>query len=166
VRGATAGFMDLPEGFNTDSRGSTIPARSSRRPGSSAEQRSMPEASSDSSIWDENRAEVLDLAAVLVAAALLFVVLVGWAGLPRLLLAVLFTFFVPGRAIVSNWPRMAAWAELAMNIGISLASLTLLALLTLWFRIWQPELLFVVEALLSLVGLGIAITRRRRSYFE
>jgi hypothetical protein len=124
----------------------------------------MPTADSGSPIMPEQRAEVLDLAAAVVAVGLLLLVLTGWTGIPRLLLTVLFTFFVPGRAVVSNWPRMADWADVAMSIAISLGALLLLALVTLWLRAWHPETLFVAEALLSLIGLGIGFSRRRRLY--
>ena len=126
----------------------------------------MPAADSDSLMDAEQRAQVLDVAAAGSAVMLLIFVLSGQTGEPRLLLTVLFTFFVPGRAVVSNWPRMAGWADLAMCIAISLGTLVLLALVTLWLRAWHPESLFTAEALLSLIGLGTGFIRRQRSYLE
>jgi uncharacterized membrane protein len=126
----------------------------------------MPAADSDSLMDAEQRAQVLDVVAAGIAIMLLIFVLAGRTGEPRLLLTVLFTFFVPGRAVVSNWPRMAGWADMAMCIAISLGTLVLLALVTLWLRAWHPESLFVAEALLSLVGLGTGFFRRHWSYQE
>ena len=126
----------------------------------------MPAAESDPVIDAEERAQVLDVAAAGIAVMLLIFVLSGRTGELRLLLTVLFTFFVPGRAVVSNWPRMAVWADLAMCVSISLGTVVLLALVTLWLHAWHPESLFAVEALLSLIGLGVGFIRRRWYYQE
>jgi hypothetical protein len=109
------------------------------------------------------RAEVLDLAGCLVAIALLLLVYRGQPGPVRLLLTVAFTFFVPGRAIVSNWPRMARWSAAGMSMVLSLTVLALAATVFLWAHLWQPVPLFEAEAVLSLAGLAIGIVRRRRS---
>lgn len=107
------------------------------------------------------RAEILDLAACCVAVVLLLLVVVDfWAPL-RLLLAVAFTFFVPGRAIVSNWPRVAHWSSVGMSVVFSLGALTLLATFALWTGFWHPLTLFMAEASISLAGISIAIVRRR-----
>jgi hypothetical protein len=108
-------------------------------------------------------ADALDILATLIAASLLVLSAVGEAGLPRLLLALGFAFFVPGRAIVTNWPRMAEWSEVAMPIVLSLALLTLLAMLSLWARLWRPVDVFQVEAFLSLGGLGVGVVQRSRN---
>jgi hypothetical protein len=109
------------------------------------------------------RAEVLDLLAILVAVALLLLVFADHRiGVARLLFTLVFTFFVPGRTIVSNWPRMASWSDVGMSIVLSLATLTFLSTVSLWARFWHPLGLFQIEALLSLIGLGIGIARRRR----
>jgi hypothetical protein len=107
------------------------------------------------------RAEILDLLAGVIAALLLVVTIAGLTGPARLLLTVAFTFFVPGRAIVTNWPRMAGWSDIAMSIALSLGVLTLFASVSLWARMWHPLGLFQSEAVASLVGLGVAFTRRR-----
>jgi uncharacterized membrane protein HdeD (DUF308 family) len=109
------------------------------------------------------RAEILDLLAGLVAVALLVLVFADRVGAARMLLAVLFAFFVPGRAIVSNWPRMADWSGIGMSIALSIGALTLLAMVCLWARIWHPLALFQIEAAASLIALGIAVARRRSS---
>jgi hypothetical protein len=105
---------------------------------------------------------VLDLSAGLIAVGLLALAYLGESGLPRILLALAFTFFVPGRAIVTNWPRMISWSEVAMPMVLSLALLTLLATITLWARVWKPMDLFQAEAWLSLAGLCLGIARRNR----
>jgi hypothetical protein len=107
------------------------------------------------------RAEVLDLLAGVITIVLLALALVEWVGPVRLLLTVAFTFFVPGRAIVSNWSRMAGWSDMGMSIALSLGVLTLLATLSLWVRMWHPLGLFQIEAAASLIGLGVAVVRRR-----
>lgn len=107
---------------------------------------------------------ILDLSAGLIAVGLLAMLYTGQSGLPRVLLALAFAFFVPGRAVVTNWPRMASWSEVAMPMVLSLALLTLLATITLWAHVWKPIDLFQIEAWLSLTGLclGIALRGRRR----
>jgi hypothetical protein len=112
------------------------------------------------------RAEVLDLLAVLVAAGLLALVAVAGPTLPRILLTLGFTFFVPGRAIVSHWPRLARWSQVGMSIVFSLSALTLVAMTALWAHYWHPVGIFQVEAALSLVALIAALARRRRSLAE
>lgn len=108
---------------------------------------------------------MLDLAAGLIAVGLLGLFYTGQSGLPRILLALAFAFFVPGRAVVTNWPRMASWSEVAMPMVLSLALLTLLAMSTLWAHVWKPMDLFQLEAWLSLAGLclGILLRNRRRA---
>src|ERR1700761_2700606 len=106
-------------------------------------------------------AEVIDLLAAVIAVVLLALNLLNMGGTVRLLLAAVFTLFIPGRAIVSNWPRMAGWSNVGMSIVFSLGLLILLATLALWAKLWHPVGLFDVEALLSLIGLGVAAIRRR-----
>jgi hypothetical protein len=109
------------------------------------------------------RAEVLDVLAAVVAVALLAVVQVGASGPLRILLVLGFTFFVPGRAIITNYPRMARWSDLGASIVVSLGVLGFLATVTLWAHFWHPLGLFQVEAVLSLAALAVGIIRRRRN---
>jgi uncharacterized membrane protein len=109
------------------------------------------------------QAEILDVLAGLVAVALLVLVFTDRLGAARIVLSVLFAFFVPGRAIVSNWPRMADWSGIGMSVALSIAALILLATISLWARIWHPLALFQIEAAASLIALGVAVSRRRRS---
>jgi len=109
------------------------------------------------------RAEVLDVLAAAVAAALLVLVQENASGLPRILLVLVFTFFVPGRAIITNFPRMARWSDLGASMLVSLGVLAFLATVTLWAHYWHPLGLFQVEAVLSLAGLAAGIVQRRRN---
>lgn len=98
--------------------------------------------------------DVLDLIAAVVTVGLVAVVATGRAGLPRIVLALGFAFFVPGRAIVTNWPRLARWSEVAITMVLSLAVLTLVAMVSLWAHLWSPVTLFYSEAGLCLAGLA------------
>jgi hypothetical protein len=104
--------------------------------------------------------DMLDLLAVILAGGLLTVIEAGRPGVPRVLLALAFLFFVPGRAIVSNWQRLAQWSEAAMPIVISLTVLALAATVTLWAHVWHPLGLFQVEAAASIVGIAVGAVRR------
>jgi cation transport ATPase len=105
---------------------------------------------------------VLDLFAGVLAVALLEVEAEGGTGLLRVLLALAFTFFVPGRAIVANWRRLARWSDVGMSMVLSLAVLTLVAMVILWSKYWRPVYFFEGEALASLVALAVSIVRRHR----
>jgi hypothetical protein len=105
---------------------------------------------------------LIDVSAGLIAAGLLALVYLGASGILRILLALGFAFFVPGRAVVTNWPRMSGWSEVAMPIVLSLAFMTLLATITLWTHVWRPMDLFQAVAWLSLAGLCLGIARRNR----
>jgi uncharacterized membrane protein HdeD (DUF308 family) len=110
----------------------------------------------------DRRAERLDLLACGIALALILLVAVNfWPDL-RLVLTLLFTCFVPGRAVVTNWPRVARWSGIGMSVAFSLGILTLLATVTLWVGLWHPLGLFVVEAVMSLAGLANGIVHRRQ----
>jgi len=104
---------------------------------------------------------MLDLLAGLIAVGLLALVYVDQAGPARVLLTLLFTFFVPGRAIVTNWIRLARWSGVGMSIVLSLTVLTLAATITLWAHLWHPLGLFEAEALVSLAALSVGVLRRR-----
>lgn len=106
--------------------------------------------------------DLLDAAGVTVSVGLLGLVVDGAAGPARILLAVAFAFFVPGRAIVTNWPRFAYWSEFGMSMVLSLALLALLATVTLWAHDWHPVGLFEIEAPLSAAALVVGMIRRHR----
>lgn len=107
------------------------------------------------------RAEALDLLAAYIAGWLIVLIDMGRIGPARVMLALAFTFFVPGRAIVTNWPRAARWSAVGMPVVMSLAVTALAAMVALWAHFWHPLLLFQIEAWLSLAGLGVGIARRR-----
>jgi hypothetical protein len=109
------------------------------------------------------RAEVLDLLAVVIAVGLIVLVVLKGPTLPRILLTLGFTFFVPGRAIMTHWPRLARWSQAGMSIVFSLAALTLVAMTALWAHYWHPVGIFEAEAVLSLAGLVAGLARRRWS---
>jgi uncharacterized membrane protein len=106
--------------------------------------------------------DVLDLGAILLSAWLIVLVSLGWQGPLRILLTLGFAFFVPGRALVSNWPQMAQWSEAAVSMLLSLAVLGLLTTVLLWIHAWHPVRLFQIVAGVSLVGLIIGLARRHR----
>jgi hypothetical protein len=108
------------------------------------------------------RGEWLDLLASGIVVALILLVAVDFSPGLRLVLALLFTCFVPGRAIVTNWPRVERWSGIGMSVVFSLGVLALLATVTLWVGLWHPLALFVVEAVLSLAGLANGIVSRRQ----
>src|SRR5215467_13411021 len=99
---------------------------------------------------ERHQADVLDLVAALTAVALILLVATGRGGLPRILLTLGFALFVPGRAIVTNWPRLARWSEAAITVTLSLGVLTLAAMISLWAHIWHPVGMFYGAAALCL----------------
>lgn len=106
------------------------------------------------------QADLLDLLAAIVAVGLLILAVTGRQGMPRILLSLAFLFFVPGRAIVSNWPRLAQWSQAAMSMVISLTVLALLATVTLWAHEWHPLGLLEAEGLACIGGLVLGTLRR------
>jgi len=104
---------------------------------------------------------VLDLIAALNTVALVALVHSGRDGIPRILLTLGFAMFVPGRAIVTNWPRMSRWSETALTVTLSLAVLTLAAMISLWAHLWHPVGMFYGAAALCLAGLIAGQIRRR-----
>jgi len=110
--------------------------------------------------------DVFDFAAIVIAVGLIGQVFEGSSGMLRIVLALAFAFFVPGRAIVTNWPAMARWSEFGMPVVLSLAVLTLAATVALWAHAWHPLGLFQAEAGLSVVALGLGMLRRQAGPHE
>jgi uncharacterized membrane protein len=106
--------------------------------------------------------DILDGVAGVVAIGLVAAVLIGSQGTPRILLALGFLLFVPGRAITANWDQLALRSQATMSMLFSLVILALLATVTLWAHYWHPIGLMQAEAGLSLVGLAVAAVRRHR----
>ena len=111
--------------------------------------------------WTARTDDVLDLLSGFMTACLLAVFYAGWSGWPRTLLALAFTFFVPGRAIITNWGGMTPSPKFGLSMVLSLGVLTLLATMGLWTHAWYPLTLFQIGAWLSLFGLSVGIIRRR-----
>lgn len=107
-------------------------------------------------------ADVLDLLAGVVALGLVVVTLEGRPSVPRVLLTLIFTSYVPGRAIVANWPAMAGWSEVILALVFSLAILCLIAMTALWAHYWHPVAIFQAEAVLSIAGIAFAMGHRHR----
>jgi hypothetical protein len=103
---------------------------------------------------DERFSDVLDLVAAAVTITLVAVVASGRGGVPRIVLALGFAFFVPGRAIITNWPKLARWSQVSGAIVLSLVVLALVAMVSLWAHAWNPLRLLYGEAALCLVGLA------------
>ena len=100
--------------------------------------------------------------AALIAVALLALTLQERSGVPRLILALAFVAYVPGRAIMSNWPSFARWSEAALSMICSVVVLGLVAAVALWSRFWHPVGIFQAEAAISLAGLALGAARRHR----
>jgi hypothetical protein len=80
--------------------------------------------------------------------------------MPRVVVTMMFAFFVPGRAVAANWPGLATWSEFGVPVVLSLAILTLAATVALWAHAWHPLGLFQAEDGLSMVTLVVGLLRR------
>ncbi len=109
----------------------------------------------------QRQADLQDLLAILIAAGLTLVIHQNGTGTPRILLALAFTCYVPGRAIVSNWPGFGRWSAAATPVALSLAVLAIIATASLWAHRWHPLGIFQVEAMISIVLLLIGLIRRQ-----
>ncbi|HSR85154.1 MAG TPA: hypothetical protein VLM11_13340 [Streptosporangiaceae bacterium] len=104
--------------------------------------------------------DTLDVLAAVVAGGLIAVDLSGGQGTARILLALGFLMYVPGRAVTANWAQAALWSQVGLAMLLSLAILAVVATVTLWAHYWHPIGLMQAEAGLSLLGLAVAVTRR------
>jgi hypothetical protein len=107
--------------------------------------------------------DLIDVACVVVTVAVAVAVASGQHNAFRAVAGVAFTLFVPGRAIISNWPSMAVRPQVALSILFSLTVLTLLATLTLWAGYWRPLGLLEVECVVFGAALVVGLVRRKRS---
>ena len=108
--------------------------------------------------------DLVDVACVVIAVAVGVAVATDQHNVFRSVTAVAFSLFVPGRAIISNWPSMAVRPQVAVSILFSLAVLTLLATLTLWVGYWRPLGLLEVECVAFGLALLVGLVRRRRGH--
>lgn len=74
--------------------------------------------------------------------------------------AFIFVLFIPGRAIVSNWPEIAVRSVTAVSILFSLALNTLIATVALWAHVWHPAVIIEAECALAIAALVVGILRR------
>jgi uncharacterized membrane protein len=108
------------------------------------------------------RDDMIDMGCIAVAVAVAVAVATGERSAFRAVVGVVFALYIPGRSIVSNWPRMAARSNVAASVLFSLSILTLLATTTLWAGYWHPLGLLEIECVAVGVALFTALLRRRR----
>lgn len=109
---------------------------------------------------ESNADDAADLLSALTTVCLLAVIYAGWSGTFRTSLLLVFTFFIPGRAVVTNWRGLTPSPKFALPIVFSLGILTSLAMISLWLHAWAPLALFQAEAWLSIFGLSAGVIRR------
>jgi uncharacterized membrane protein len=107
--------------------------------------------------------DLIDLACIAIATIMVLSVALNSQNAVRAVAAVIFALFVPGRAVVANWPAIATRAHVAVTVLFSLTLLTLIATAALWSHFWHPLGLLVVESILSAGALIAAILRRHRA---
>jgi hypothetical protein len=105
--------------------------------------------------------DLIDAACLGVTALLAVAVVANERNAIRIVAAIIFTLFVPGRAVISNWPILATRSPIAASILFSLTILTFVATITLWSDLWRPIGLLEVECAVSTAALIAAIMRRR-----
>ena len=98
---------------------------------------------------DRVLALVLDGSALATVLALSLLWLTDVKGPERVILALAFTVFVPGRALVSNWPVARERSQIALSVVLSISILVVVSVVALWLHLWHPPTLFAVEALPS-----------------
>jgi hypothetical protein len=106
---------------------------------------------------------LIDVGCVAVTVAVAVAVATNERNAFRVVVGIAFALYVPGRAVLSNWPTMAARSYVALPVLFSLSILTLAATLTLWAGYWHPLGLLEVECLAAGVALFIAFLRRSRA---
>ncbi len=114
-------------------------------------------------IADSQASWALDAASLAVAVAL--GVSVAWrlTGPGRVLLALAFVAYVPGRAIVANWPSARARSQFAMPVVLSISIMTIISVVALWVHAWDVETQFAGEAAASGAALTFALAVRART---
>jgi len=106
---------------------------------------------------------LLDLASLAVTLVLIVVVAFDLRGPGRILLAVAFVTYVPGRAVLTMWSAARERSDIALPVILSIALLIMATVLTLWVHVWEPEALFFLIAVVSACALGAALLRRLRA---
>jgi hypothetical protein len=103
-----------------------------------------------------------DAASLAVTGALGAIVALGITGPGRVVLALLFVAYVPGRAVVANWPAARARSAFALPMVLSLAIVALVSTIALWLQAWYPTYQFAAIAALSAGAIATALVRRGR----
>ena len=111
------------------------------------------DAGPDGSPMEPYLVDALDVAGATVAVILLALVAGGATGPARILLALAFTTFVPGWAILDWVPIGHGMTRVALAVAVSLALCTGAAQAVLWLHVWQPLAVFYVLAPLSAAAL-------------
>ena len=106
---------------------------------------------------------IADGAALTITFALVVMIVVGASGVVRVVFALAFVCYVPGRALVANWSSAEARSQLALPVVLSVSIVTLVSVIGLWVHAWSPLAQFGVEAAASVVVLAVAMLRRARS---
>jgi uncharacterized membrane protein len=104
--------------------------------------------------------DALDAGCLFVTVALVTVLALGGRSVVRDVSAVVFTAFVPGWAVVSNWPTVGRRSRVAASVVISLSLLTLVATVTLWLHYWHPVGTAEIEGVVTVAALTTALVRR------
>ena len=105
----------------------------------------------------------LDGGSLVITLVLAVMVAFGVTGILRVFLALGFAAYVPGRAVVANWPSARARSEIALPVVLSISMTTLASVLGLWLHAWQPLTQFAVEATASVLALTVALLPRVRA---
>jgi uncharacterized membrane protein len=106
---------------------------------------------------------IADGAALGITVVLVVLILVGSTGALRQLFALAFVCYVPGRAVVANWPPADVRAQVALSVVLSISIVSLISVVGLWIHAWRPMEEFAAEASASVVAITIAMVRRSPS---
>jgi hypothetical protein len=107
--------------------------------------------------------DLIDLACIAIAAIAVVSVATNDHSAVRAVAVFIFALFIPGQAVVTNWPAIAARSPVAVSVLFSLALLILFATAALWGHLWHPLGLFEVEAVVAIGALIAGILRRWRA---
>jgi hypothetical protein len=108
--------------------------------------------------------DLLDIACIALTALAGVALATNTHNAARSVAAFVFVIYIPGRAIVSNWPEIAVKSVTAVSILFSLSLNTLIATIALWIHFWHPAAMLEVECVLVILALVVAILRRRGAF--
>lgn len=101
-----------------------------------------------------------ELVALLTPVALAAAILAGADGTVRTPLAVLFSFWVPGTAVVAWLPWLTPAERRGIAVTLSLAASTVVPTVALWLHWWHPGGLLALTGAASVLSLLVAPRRR------